>query len=521
MISSKKDSLRSLTRSTFLFSAATLCSRVLGYARDAVNAGLFGASALSDAFFVAYRFPNMLRDLLAEGALSMAFVPTLSQYLAKGEHRRAVELTHALFTMLLAVATVVVSLGVLGAPFLVRLLAPGLEAEVSELTIRLTRWLFPFIGFIGAAAVLMGFLNAQGQFTVSAFAPAVLNVVMIITGVWICPLAGPDPKRQLWVWTMGALVGALMQLAVQIPSAWKRGFRFTWVWQPAHAGLRQIRKLMAPMVFSNSVNYINILVVNTYLASLHGEAVITYLNYAFRLMQLPMGLFGVAVASVALPALSLHAAEEDEEGFRETLSYALRSMFFWVMPAAVGLAVLSHPITALLFQRGAFEADDVAKTALAATWYAGGLIGLAGSKVLNQGFYAMGNTRTPMMIGLATVVLNVALSLGLGFTGLGFYALPAANSLAALFNFSVLWWCLNQGIHHLDTAAVRASLLKIAVASGAMGAAVWGMMQMRASVAWQVTGGVGIGMTVFIVMAWGWKMPEAAEVWRALRLKKS
>lgn len=520
MKNSDSDHLRTMARSTLVFSVATLCSRVLGYARDAVNAGLFGASALSDSFFVAYRFPNMLRDLLAEGALSTAFVPTLSQYLAKGERRRAIELAHVLMTFVLAICTVVVCLGVLVAPWLVHVMAPGLDLSVSSFTVTLTRWLFPFIGIIGMAAVVMGFLNADGHFTASAFAPAILNVVMIVTGVWLVPMAGPDPQDRMFVWTLGTLAGAVMQLAVQAPAAWRRGFRFTLVWQPAHAGLQRIRSLMMPMVFANSVNYVNILVINTYLASLQGVAVISYLNYAFRLMQLPMGLFGVAVASVALPALSLHVVHEDREGFTETLSYALRSMFFWVIPAAVGLAVLSRPIASLLFQRGAFDAEDVMHTAMATAWYAPGLIGLAGAKVMSQGFYAMGNTRTPVLIGLATVLVNVALSLTLVFTRLGFYALPAANSLAALFNFSVLWWRLHQSVGEMPTSEIKKALGKIAAASACMGAAAWMVIRMTPSVVWQVTGGVGVGLAVFGVLAWWWKMPELAEAIRALPFQR-
>jgi putative peptidoglycan lipid II flippase len=214
--------------------------------------------------------------------------------------------------------------------------------------------------------------------------------------------------------------------------------------------------------------------------------------------------------------LSRHVAHEDHEGYRETLMYSLRSMMFWIVPAAVGLAVLSGPIAALLFQRGAFSADDVAKTARATAFYAPGLVGLAGSKVLSQGFYAMGNTRTPVFIGLGTVMVNVFLSLVLGFTRLGFYALPAANSLAALFNFSVLWWQLHQTVGHLDTPFLKESLWKIGLASVGMGVMAWGVTQWTSTVVWQVTGGVGGGIMVFGIVAWVWKMPEAAEILRAL-----
>ena len=367
-------------------SAAILTSRVLGLVRDQLFAALVGANRFSDAFVVAFRLPNLLRDLFAEGALSSAFVPAF----AEADRNRGAQAAHRLASAVLAFVLVavgtLVGVGELFAGPFVRALAPGLVEH--DLAARLTREMMPFLLLVSLSAVAMGMLNARSRFTVPALAPALFNVGAIVTGLLLFILGYP-PERAVLGWAAGTLLGGVLQLSVQLPALYALGFRF----RPrkgdlADPGVRRMFGLMGAAVLGLSATQVNI-VVNTIFASREVGAT-TWLQCAFRLMQLPLGVFGVAIATVAGAGVAQRAAAKDMQSVKETLGSALRLLAFLNVPSAVGLAVLSRPIIGLVYQHGRFAAQDTLKTADALVFYAIGLYAYSGVKVLGAGLLRFG-----------------------------------------------------------------------------------------------------------------------------------
>jgi putative peptidoglycan lipid II flippase len=451
-------------------SAATMASRVLGLVRDQIFAILIGANRFSDAFVVAFRIPNLLRDLFAEGALSSAFVPAFADAHRNRGRDAAYRLGNAVVALVLLAVGVLVALGVVFADGLVSAIAPGLEAR--GLAALLARIMMPFLLLVSLAAVAMGMLNAQSRFTAPAIAPALFNVGSIAVGLGLWA-AGWPPERAVVGWAVGTMVGGVLQLAAQLPALHALGFRI----RPdlsrdalADPGLRRIGRLMAAAVVGLSATQVNILV-NTIFAS-HQVGANTWLQMAFRLMQLPLGVFGVAIATVAGAGVAQRAAARDMPAVKATLGAAMRHVAFLNVPSAVGLAVLARPIISMIYEHGRFQPEDTAATAQALVFYALGLYAYSGVKVFAPAFYALDEARVPVVgsvLGMASnVVLNVTLWPVLGFRGVAL-----GTSLAAGVNFLVLAVAWRRRHGGLGGVGIAAQLGRVLAATAVLGFVAW------------------------------------------------
>jgi putative peptidoglycan lipid II flippase len=452
-------------------SAATMASRVLGLARDQLFAVLIGANRFSDAFIVAFRIPNLLRDLFAEGALSSAFVPAFADAHRNRGRDAAYRLGNAVVGLVLAVVGGITVLGVAAAGPVVHAVAPGI-AEPGLAT-ALTRIMMPFLLLISLSAVAMGMLNAQSRFTAPALAPALFNVGSIAVGVglWAADL---PPERAVLGWAFGTMLGGLLQLGVQLPALHALGYRA----RPALSrgavedpGIRRIARLMGAAVVGLSATQVNI-VVNMMFAS-HQEGANTWLQMAFRLMQLPLGVFGVAIATVAGAGVAQRAAARDMPAVKATLGSAMRLVAFLNVPSAVGLAVLAHPIISLIYQHGRFGAHDTAATAQALLAYAIGLYAYSGVKVFAPAFYALDEARIPVLGSILGMVSNVVLNVTL-WPVLGFRGVALGTSLAAGVNFAVLVLAWRRRHGGLGGSGIVPQLGRVVLASAVLAAAAWG-----------------------------------------------
>ncbi|MEX2300121.1 MAG: murein biosynthesis integral membrane protein MurJ [Bryobacterales bacterium] len=472
-----------IVRSAGIVSAAVLLSRITGLVREVVLAHFFGASMVFDAFLAAFRIPNLMRDLLAEGALSAAFVTTFSQELSSKGDEAAFRLSNLLASVLVPMLAVLCLFGVIFAPQLVDVMFPGF-GEVpgkKELTVQLARIMMPFLLFIALAAKAMGVLNAKGRFGLPALASAFFNITSLAVGLSVGFLLGPrlgfEPITGMAV---GTLLGGLVQYICQVPSMRRIGLRFRPIFDLSDPGLRQVMRLMGPAILGAGAVQINI-VVNSIFASQITNAAgvvidgpVSWLGYAFRFMQLPLGLFGVAIASATLPAISRSAVEGRIADFRDTLSRSLGLVFLFTIPSAAGLVVLSRPIIGLLFQRGEFTATDTEQTAVALSYYCVGLAGYAAIKVLTPAYYALNDVRIPVLTSIVSIAVNYILNWGfIRILGWGHAGLAFSTSLVATCNFLVLFWLMRNKAGGIDGRRLLASVVKISVASALMAAACW------------------------------------------------
>jgi putative peptidoglycan lipid II flippase len=461
-------------------SAATLASRVLGVVREQVMAIYFGAGNAADAFNIAFRIPNLLRDLFAEGALSAAFVPTFTGTVEKEGRQAAFALGNRVVSALALVLLVIIFAGWFAAPLLVKIMAPGF-AEVAgkqELTVLLARVMLPFLLFVALAAAATGMLNSLHRFSVAALAPIWFNLGTIAATVALVPVlrsAGVEPILAL---AGGVLLGGLLQLALQLPALMSLGYRFRFRLDLQHPGVRKVALLMGPAAIGLSATQINV-VINSLLASTLGTGAVSWLAYAFRIVFVPIGLFGVALATVSLPTLSREATTGDIDRFKEVLIRALRLAAALSLPAAVGLAVLARPLTALLFEHGRFTALDTLQTANALIAFAVGLAAYSGVKVMVPAFYALSDTKTPLKASFIAVLVNLGLNLIL-MQYWGHVGLALSTGLTAIFNFSQLWFWLTRKIGKLPAAELRRTLLRSLLASALMGAVIGGGVWMTA-----------------------------------------
>jgi putative peptidoglycan lipid II flippase len=445
----------------------------MGYTRDALNAALLGVGMASDAFFVAFRIPNMLRNLLAEGALSSAFIPVFTEYMQKKKKEDVWLLASNVLTVLNIVLILVTALGVIFSRPLVMIMAPGFMHDRAkfELTVQLTRYLFPFIYFVSVAALFLGILNSLKKFSMPAFAPVVLNAAMISAGLWICPLFGATPEKQVYGWVIGALSGAFLQIIIQWIPAVKEGFKYRFFIDFKEPGLRKIGKLMLPATIAQSVTQIN-LFVNTILASFLAGGAVTYLYYGNRLMQLPFGVFGVAIATVSFPYISQYAAGNDFENLRATIHSSLKQAFFITIPASAGLIFLSYPINALLLHYGRFTLADSADTAKVSMIYCGAVFAFTGIKILTQVFYAIDKASTAVKISSLVMGINVVLCVALMFP-FNFLGLAAATAIGGVLQYWLLYHYAEKYVGDLKTGKLLYYALKITVISLIMGFAVY------------------------------------------------
>ncbi len=446
-----------------------MTSRVLGLVRDQVLASMFGAGNAMDAFNVAFRIPNLVRDLFAEGAMSAAFVPTFTRHLTTQGKDSAWRLGNNVINALIVLTGGVVVLGLVFASPLVTLFAGdyGTVPGKLELTILLTRIMLPFLTFVALAAALMGMLNSLHKFFVPALSPAMFNVATIlcaITLVPVMPMVGLPPIAAI---AIGTLVGGIAQVAAQWPLLKQEGFAYRPTLDWSDPGLRRVLVLMGPGTIGLAATQLNVFV-NTVLATGEGTGAVSWLNLAFRLMYLPIGLFGVSIATATLPAVSRHAAQHDTDAVRTTIADGLSLMLMLNVPATVGLMVLARPIVRVIFEHGAFTATDTAATASALGYYAVGLVGYSVVRILSPSFYALGQNRTPVIVSMASVVANVALNLLL-VRIFSYKGLALGTSIAALLNAVALLVLLRRHLAGLNEGRVLSSLARIAVASTAMG----------------------------------------------------
>lgn len=455
------------TRAAWIVSIAVMCSRVLGLTREIIVAALFGASQWMDAFIVAFRAPNLLRDLFAEGALSTAFITVFSQKIEKEGDRSAWQLAAKMATLAVIFMSVVTLLGVLFAPAVVRFLAPDFDAETATFAVLLTRIMFPFILVVSLAALAMGMLNSKNIFGIPALASSFFNIGSIAGGLffgwWIDPEFG---YRALIGLAIGTLIGGLLQLLVQLPSLRKVGFAFRpdFLWRDE--GVRRVLLLMVPSVIAGSAVQVNVMI-NTMFASYLQDGAISWLNYAFRLMQLPLGVFGVAVATVTLPVVSKIAVTQNWEHFRATLAKAIRLATFLSIPSAAGLIILGKPIVSLIYERFRFDSDDTLAVGAALQFYAMGLFAYSCIKVLSPAFYAMNRKWTPMFVSFAAIALNVALNYFFIFhLDYGHRGLALSTAISATMNFALLYFLMYRHLHGMQSGvwllAIAKSLVGVA-----------------------------------------------------------
>jgi len=476
----------------------TLLSRVLGFLRDMVLARLFGASLAADAFFVAFRIPNLFRELLAEGTMSAAFVPVFTEKLATGDREAAWALASRVFTLLLMLLTAVVALGVVAAPLIVRVMAPGFadDPDQEALTVLLTRIMFPYLMFIGLSALAMGILNAHRAFALPALAPFCFNLVLISAALWLAPRFA-EPTVALG---LGVVAGGAAQLALQVPGLVKRRMVPRPAFAPRDPDVRRIGRLMVPVVFGLSVTQVNLLV-GTLLASLLATGSVSYLYYGMRLIHFPLGVFGVALATAILPTLSTQAARGDLDGLQAGVTDALKLVAFITVPAMAGLIALRFPIISLLFERGAFDAAATAGVAVAVVAYAVGLWAFAAVRIVAATFYALQDTKTPVRAAAIAMAANVVLNLAL-MGPLRHGGLALATSLAAVLNLTLLMTALRRRLSGLALSALWPSLARTCAAAGAMalGCAwvadlpIWEGGAVAARAAWLALTVAGFGM---------------------------
>jgi putative peptidoglycan lipid II flippase len=462
-----------ITKSAGVIGAATMASRLLGLVRDQVLAFLFGAGDQMDAYNIAFRIPNLVRDLFAEGAMSAAFVPTFTQTLAAEGRPRAWRLGNLVVNTLVLATGVIVVLGMVFATPLTTLFAGAYSAVPGklEMTVWLTRIMFPFLMLVAVAAALMGMLNSLHRFFVPAISPAMFNVGSIVCTIGLAPVMPALGLPIIAAPAIGVLVGGFLQMAVQWPALHREGYRYEAALDFRDEGVRRVLLLMGPGVVGLAAVQVN-LVVNSILATGEGTGAVSALSYAFRLMYMPIGIFGVSIATAVVPTLSRHAARNDAAGMRETISNGLRLMLMLNVPSTVGLIVLATPIVALIFEHGRFTPAHTAATAAALAFYAPGLIGYSAVKIAVPSFYSIRDSRTPVLVSIATMVLNVLLNLAL-VRVIGFKGLALGTAISAIFNASVLLWVLRARLGGLDGRRIALSFARIAAASLVMGCAAW------------------------------------------------
>lgn len=524
----------SVVRSAGVVSAAVLLSRISGLVREMIMARLFGAGQAYDAFLLGFRIPNLTRDLFAEGALSSAFVPIFTQYLTTKGKREAAELSSLVATALLIVVGAICILGIIFSPQLVWLLAAGFARVPGkfELAVTLTRVMFPFLLLVALAAQAMGILNTLNQFGIPALSSTFFNIGSLAFGLGFGYTIGRWIGMSLLMsMAWGVVFGGAVQWLFQVPSLLRSGIPYRLRINFAHPGLRNILNLMGPAILGNAAVQINVLVNTNFASSItdaSGHVIngpVSWLSYAFRFMQLPLGLFGVAIASATLPAISRSAALAQMDEFRQTLARSLGMVFLLTIPSSVGLAVLGPSLIGAVYQGGRFRVSDTQQTAMALSCYALGLAGYSAIKILAPAFYALNDARTPMLVSLASIAVNLAAASSMvKLAGLGHLGLALSTSAVALFGSVALFLLLRKRIHRMEGHALASSITKILIASAAMGAICYlssrgihlklGDRKLAQVVDLAIS--VPLGTAVYYVLCRALRVAELEAAWRAL-----
>ncbi len=471
---SASENLRVNTKAAGVIAIAVMCSRVLGLIREQVQAALFGGGRIMDAFTIAFRMPNLLRDMFAEGALSTAFVTTFSKTIANDGDSAAWSLANKVATLVTVVLSFVCIVGIALAPWIIAITAPGFDAEKAALTVHLARIMYPFILLVSLAALVMGMLNARHVFGVPAMASSFFNLGSIVCGValgwWFDPQFGERAATGL---AIGTLIGGSLQLFVQVPSLYRLGFRLRPNFRWRDAGVRAILALMGPAVIAASSVQVNVLVNSIYASRLEDGSVFS-LQVAFRLMQLPLGMFGVTLGTVSLPVLARLVASGNIPQFASELARSLRLGFLLTIPSTLGLMVLAEPIVSVLYQHGKFGIHQTTEAAGALRFYAVGLCAYAALKVLVNAFYAIDQRKTPMVVSFFAIGLNAlfgwffTFQLGWGQRGLAF-----STGCVATINFLVLYVLMRKRVGLFKTRLLIDALTRIAIAGTVLAAIAW------------------------------------------------
>lgn len=497
-----------LLKALATISSLTLVSRILAFVRDVLIARIFGAGMATDAFFVAFKLPNLLRRLFAEGAFSQAFVPIFGEY----KNRRGDEETRLLVdhvaTLLAVILFFVTLVGIIAAPVLVYISAPGFVKEPDKfaLTVQLLRITSPYIFFISLVAVAAGILNTYNKFWVPAFAPVLLNVCFIAAALWLAPYCDPPVMALGWA----VFVAGIVQLAFQVPFLKKIGMLPKWRLTLRDAGVWRIIKLMGPAVFGVSISQIS-LIINTIFASFLAAGSVSWLYYADRLMEFPSGMLGVALGTILLPSLSKHYADANPEEYSRLLDWGLRLTFMLTLPAALALGMIAVPLLSTFFQHGAFAAHDVLMTREALVGYSVGLIGIILVKILAPGFYARQDIKTPVKIAIVTLIatqlMNALFAFGLHLNHAG---LALSIGLAACLNSVILFYFLRKRGIYLPEPGWGGFFAKVCLALLALGLALW--FGMGSEQQWLSTHGwarvihltwlVALGVAVYFAVLW-------------------
>jgi putative peptidoglycan lipid II flippase len=526
-----------LLRSAGIVSAATTVSRITGLVRESILSWLFGAGATYDAYVLGYRIPNLARELFAEGALSSALVPTFTRYLATKTPAEARELFNITATLIFVVVGGLCAAGMLVSPLLVHLFAPGYQAMPgkSELAASLVRIMFPFLLLLALSAQAQGILYASHRFAVPSLSSAAFNVFSVLTGLvlgpWLGPRLGISNVRGM---AFGVVLGGLGQLLFLLPGVWRAGFAWRPQWNLRHEGVLHIMGLMGPAIIGGASGQINVLVNTNFAAGLRDAAghvlngPVSWLAYAYRFFILPLGLFGVAISSAALPRLSHSAAHKNFVEFREILSRSILMILLLTVPAAAGLAILGESMIGIVYQHGKFLAYDTHQTAIALACYAAGLAGYSVMKLVAPAFYALGDSRTPMFVSIASVFVNAAVAMiTVRLLAFGHAGLALTSSVVSTFSSLVLLVFLRGRIGPFGGRRLVTGFAKIALATAVMGVVCRGvviishMLIGKPSLARfaDIAAGVPAGLLTFYAVAAALGIPELAET-RAQLLRR-
>lgn len=508
---------KSIAKATGVIGFATLCSRILGFIRDCIIARLFGIYVYAQAFVIAFKIPNLFRDLVGEGAANAAFVPVFSEYALKPKKEEFWEAANVLLNLMLIILMSITILGIVFSPFIVRFIAPGFlsDPQKLEITIKLNRILFPYILLVGLTAYSMSILNSLKRFAIPAFAPCILNISIIIFVL----IFGEGIKGL----ALGVLIGGFLQLAIQIPILYKKGFRFHLVNRLSHPAVKTVGKLMTPRVFSSGIYQLNNFVDSIFgsLGSIVGEGGVAALYFSYRLIQFPLGIFSNALSQAILPAVSIQAVENNYEGLSHTLYWGLRTTFFVMLPASVGLMVLAQPIVSALFGGGKFDFKSVELTAGALFFYCVGLFAYGATKVAQSCFFALKDTVTPTKVAGCALIVNVTLNSILMFP-LKLRGLALATSISGVFTFLILFAILKKRLGNFDTKGLLASFARILLASICMGVVCYFVSGKGLFLNKFLNLGFSIlsSLVFYAIFCFAFRVSEMRDLWRWLIRKK-
>jgi putative peptidoglycan lipid II flippase len=496
---------------------ATFLSRLLGLGRLMVITHQFGSGIETDAFWAAFTLPNMLRELLAEGALSLAFIPVFVQYLSKTDKEEAWRLASIVFNLLVVTLLVVVSLGILGAKWYVPLFFPGFQQSPSklELAVQLTQFTFPFIALMAFASLAMGILHSKKHFSSPAFAPVIFNILVISSILLL------SKKYGIYSLPLGVLLGGLGQLLFQLPSLSKRGWKYYFNFNYNHPGVKKILKFLLPVGLLALITQVRASLIPRFFASFLGDGILSDLQWAMLLIRFPLGIFPIAIATVIFPTLSQEALNKESQELKNTLSLGLRMAFFLTIPASLGLIILKTPIIRLLLEHGKFTTLHSEMTAQALAYYALGLFAMGGTVILIRVFYSLQDMKTPLKVGALVTLFSILLSWWL-FELLKHRGLALAVSLSAIANMGVLLFILKRRLGNLDGRRIAKSSLKVIIASAFMGMVCLLVSQRLEGINLflQVFSSILAGLITLITLSCLLRIEEIKLVWGVIRKKR-